>query len=62
MVRKSAATLMLTLVFAVVDFSRAIFIKEVITNLAGERSGIAPAAPRFPIPPPPWLQHRRRLT
>ena len=36
-----SATLMLTLVFAVVDFSRAIFIKEVITNLTGEGSSMA---------------------
>ncbi|MGA3053780.1 MAG: TadE family protein [Candidatus Korobacteraceae bacterium] len=36
-----SATLMLTLVFAAVDFSRAIFIKEVITNLSGEGSSMA---------------------
>jgi Flp pilus assembly protein TadG len=36
-----SATLMLTMVFAVVDFSRAIFIKEVITNLTGEGSSMA---------------------
>ncbi len=36
-----SATLMLTLVFALVDFSRAIFIKEVITNLTGEGSSMS---------------------
>lgn len=36
-----SATLMLTLVFAMVDFSRAIFIKEVITNLSGEGSSMS---------------------
>ncbi len=36
-----SATLMLTLVFATMDFSRAIFIREVITNLSGEGSSMA---------------------
>ncbi len=36
-----SATLMLTLVFATIDFSRSIFIREVITNLTGEGSSMA---------------------
>ncbi len=36
-----SASLMLTLVFGLVDFSRAIYISEVITNLAGEGSSMA---------------------
>ncbi len=36
-----SATLMLTLVFGLVDFSRAIYISEVITNLTGEGSSMA---------------------
>ncbi len=36
-----SATLMLTLVFGLVDFSRAIYIAEVIANLTGEGSSMA---------------------
>lgn len=36
-----SATLMLTLVFGLVDFSRAIYISEVITTLTGEGSSMA---------------------
>ena len=36
-----SATLMLILVFGLIDFSRAIFIKEVIVNLSGEGSSMA---------------------
>src|SRR5208283_1218659 len=36
-----SATMMLILVFGLIDFSRAIFIEQVITNLTGEGSSMA---------------------
>ena len=36
-----SATMMLTLVFGLIDFSRAIYLEELITNLTGEGSSMA---------------------
>src|ERR1035437_5996683 len=43
-----SATMMLTLVFGMVDFSRAIFIMQVIANLSGEGSSMASRGTTLP--------------
>jgi Flp pilus assembly protein TadG len=43
-----SATLMLILVFGLIDFSRAIYIEQVITNLAGEGSSMASRGTNLP--------------
>src|SRR5271166_3459056 len=43
-----SATMMLTLVFGIIDFSRAIYIRELITNLTGEGSSMASRGTSLP--------------